>query len=472
VLIHDRRPPHPMINEPRRSPRHSSTEISVESRNTSRRTFLSLSMGLPLGAALAACGSSGPTRPGGASGGGTKATYWYLSTQPQEGIRTAAVERFNKANPNGQIAGTTFQNDAYKTKIKTAIGAGQAPTIIWGWGGGGLRSYVQAGQVEDLTSWFGQNAAVKDRLFPSSFGAATVDGKIFAMPCETVQPIVLYYNKKLFEQIGAQPPQSWGDIMDLVPKFNAKGIAPFSLGGQSRWTNMMWLEFLFDRIGGSEVFQAVFDGQKDAWSNPAAIDALTKMQDLIKANGFIKGFSSITADSNADQALLYTGKAAMMLHGGWTFGSMSSDGGDFVSGGSLGYMNFPPVDGGKGDPSDTVGNPGQYMSISSKASPEQKEIAKKFFASVLSDEEVKAWVGIGSVPIVKGADSAFTGSKDAEWLKFVYGIASNAKTFAQSWDQALSPTAAEVLLDNIAKLFQLSISPQQFTSNMNAVIGK
>ncbi len=432
-------------------------------------------MGIPLGAALAACGTSGPTPAGGGGaggGGGNKATYWYLAVQPQEGVRTRAVERFNKANPNGQITGTILQNDAYKTKIKTAIGAGQAPTIIWGWGGGTLRTYVQAGQVEDLTSWFAQNAAVKDRLFPSSFGAATIDGKIYAMPCETMQPIVLYYNKKIFDQVGVRPPESWGDIMALVPKFNAAGIAPFSLGGQSRWTNMMWLEFLFDRIGGPEVFQAVFDGKKDAWSHPAALDALTKLQDLVKADGFIKGFSSITADSNADQALLYTGKAAMMLHGGWTYGSMSTDGGDFVSGGHLGYMNFPPVEGGKGDPSNTVGNPGQYLSISSNATAEQKEIAKRFFATgVLSDEEVKEWAGNGAVPIVNGADSAFASAKDADFLKFVYGIASNAKSFAQSWDQALSPTAAEVLLDNIAKLFQLSITPQQFVSNMNAVIG-
>ena len=36
-------------------------------------------------------------------------------------------------------------------------------------------------------------------------------------------------------------------------------------------------------------------------------------QQLIDANGFVKGFQTITADSNADQALLYTGKAAMML---------------------------------------------------------------------------------------------------------------------------------------------------------------
>ncbi|MEV7967955.1 extracellular solute-binding protein [Sphaerisporangium sp. NPDC088356] len=450
----------------------------MEPRTTSRRTFLSLSMGLPLGAALAACGTSGPASPGGGSssgggGGGGKASYWYITGQPGEGVRTSTVERFNKANPSTQIAATTFQNDAYKTKIKTAIGAGQAPTVIWGWGGGTLRSYVQAGQVEDLTSWFSENAAVKDRLFPSSFGAATIDGKIYAMPCETVQPIVLFYNKKLFERVGAQPPQSWGDIMDLVPKFNAKGIAPFSLGGQSRWTNMMWLEFLFDRIGGSEVFQAVFDAEKDAWSNPAAIEGLTKMQELIKANGFIKGFSSITADSNADQALLYTGKAAMMLHGSWTYGSMSTDGGDFVSGGHLGYMNFPPVDGGKGDPSDTVGNPGQYLSISSKATAEEKEIAKKYFSTaILDDEEIKQWIGTGGVPIVKGSDALLTSSKDADYLKFVYSVASGAKTFAQSWDQALSPTAAETLLDNISKLFQLSVSPQQFATNMNAVIGK
>jgi raffinose/stachyose/melibiose transport system substrate-binding protein len=196
------------------------------------------------------------------------------------------------------------------------------------------------------------------------------------------------------------------------------------------------------------------------------------MQKLIKANGFIKGFSSITADSNADQALLYTGKAAMMLHGSWTYGSMTADGGDFVKGGHLGYMNFPSFDGGKGDPTDTVGNPGQYLSISSKASAEDKATAKKFLATaVLSDAENKEWIAAGAVPIVKGSDSALSGSKDAEWLKFIYGVASGAKVFAQSWDQALSPTAAEELLNNIAKLFQLSISPQQFADNMNKVIG-
>jgi raffinose/stachyose/melibiose transport system substrate-binding protein len=471
----------------------SRVEISVEANkmptsSLSRRRFLELlGLGVPVSVALAACSSSGPSQTGagggggnsggntggGGSGGGGKATYWFLSGQPQQKIREDAVKQFNAASKSGKISYTEFQNDAYKTKIKTAIGAGKAPTIIWGWGGGGLRSYVQDNKVDDLTSWFQQNPDVKNRLFASSFGAATVDGKIYAMPCETVQPIILFYNKKVFDDAKLEPPQSWEDILALVPKFNAKHIAPLSLGGQSLWTNMMWLEFLFDRVGGPDVFGAVFNGEKNAWSNPDAIKALTEMQRLIRANGFVKGFRSITADSNADQALLYTGRAAMMLHGSWTYASMKADGGDFVTGGHLGWMNFPPVEGGKGDPSDTVGNPGQYLPIASDASDSAKQTALDFFKNgVLTDSEAKAWIDTGGVPIVKSAANQLGSSDDAEFLKFVYDVSSKAKVFAQSWDQALSPTAATTLLDTIGKLFALSISPQQYADTMNGVIGK
>ncbi|HEY0532229.1 MAG TPA: extracellular solute-binding protein [Actinoplanes sp.] len=439
----------------------------------SRRNFLGLTAGAAAAAGLAACGSSGPSdKTGSSGGGGGSASYWSLSGEPGQPIRQASIDRFNKANPSTKITPNFFANDDYKQKIKTAIGAGQAPTMIWGWGGGGLKSYVDANQVVDLTDWFTANAPVKSKILPSSFGAATVNGKIYAMPVETVQPIVLFYNKKVFDKVGVQPPQSYGDILDLIPKFNAKKIAPFSLAGQSRWTNMMWLEFMLDRNAGSDVFNNVFAGKAGSWSDPAVLDMLTKVQDLVKSNAFIHGFSSITADSNADQALLYTGKAAMMVHGSWSYGIQKANGGDFVKSGGLGWMNFPPIDGGKGDPTNTVGNPGQYLSISSKATAAQQDIAKKFFSTTLVDDDEKAgWVKSGGVPVLSGADSLYTGD-DAQYLKDMSAIASGAKVFAQSWDQALSPTAADTLLDNIAKLFQLQVTPQQWVDNMNGVIGK
>src|SRR5262245_4037693 len=100
------------------------TEVSVERTAISRRHFLNLAIGAGAGAALAACGSSGPKSGSSNGGGANAATYWFLTGQPQQGIREDTVNRFNKANANSQIKFTEFQNDAYKTKIKTAIGAG------------------------------------------------------------------------------------------------------------------------------------------------------------------------------------------------------------------------------------------------------------------------------------------------------------------------------------------------------------
>ena len=282
----------------------------------------------------------------------------------------------------------------------------------------------------------------------------------------------MYYNKTLFDKAGAQPPATWDDVMKLVEVFNSQGVAPFALGGQSKWTSMMWLEYLLDRIGGPELFDAIYANKPDSWSDPAVISSGQKVQELVKANGFIKGFSSIAADTNADQAVLYTGKAAMMLHGGWAYGAMKATQPKFVASG-LGWGNFPTVPGGKGDPKNTVGNPANYFSISSKATDEEKTVATAYFIDGLfTDAEIDAYVKSGQVPVVKAAQSKLASSPDAAFLQFVYNTTAQAPNFQQSWDQALSPAQAETLLNNIDQLFLLKITPEQFASAMNATIGK
>lgn len=444
---------------------------------TSRRSFLGLAAAAVGAVSLAGCGTSGPAQSGGSAGGdsggggGGSATMWALSGDPNETIRKDSVSAFNGLG-QGSIDVTFFQNDPYKTKIRTAVGANQAPTLIFGWGGGVLKSYVDAGQVEDLTSWLGENADFKDKLLPSTWGAATFDDKIYAVPIQTTQPIVMYYNKQLFEKAGAQLPSTWDDVMSLVDTFANAGVAAFSLAGQSKWTSMMWLEYLLDRIGGPEVFDKIFANEADAWSDPAVLETCTKIQDLVKADGFVKGFSSIAADNNADQALLYTGKAAMLLQGAWVYGGIKSEQPDFVSS-SLEFGNFPAVSGGKGDPKNIVGNPTNYFSISAKATDEAKAVAQSYFTDGLwTDAVVDAFIASGGVPVVQAAETKLGSSDDATFLQFTFDMVKNAPSFQQSWDQALSPTQAEALLNNIDQLFLVKISPEQFASAMNATIGK
>ncbi len=431
------------------------------------RKLRSTALAAALTLSLAACGSSGP-----ANVSADSPSMWALTGGNQANFQ-ASVDAWNKSHTDQSIKLDFFANDAYKTKVRTAIGAGEGPTFIYGWGGGVLKSYVDSGQIEDLTDLIAENPEFKDRYLPSIIKNGQVDGKIYALPNNNVQPIVLYYNKELFEKIGAQPPKTWDELMALVPKFKAAGVAPFSLGGQSKWPDLMWLEYLVDRIGGPEVFNNIAANKPDAWSDPAVLESLTKIQDLVNAGGFINGFSSIAADSNADQALLYTGKAAMVLHGGWIYQGMKKDAPDFTKDGKLGFTTFPTVEGGKGDPANIVGNPSNFWSVSSKATDSQKAAALEYIKNgMFTDADTQTLIDSGAVPVVTGIESKLEASPDKEFLNFAYGLAKDAPNFQLSWDQALSPAQGDAMLANLDQIFLNKITPEQFVATMNATIGK
>lgn len=423
-----------------------------------------------LSVSLAACGSSGPAGSTGASGG--SATMWGL-TGGNQPVLQKSVEAWNSAHSDSSIKLDFFANDAYKTKVRTAVGAGEGPTFIYGWGGGVLKSYVDSGQVEDLSSFVKDNPDVKERYLPAVLKNGEINGKTYALPNNNVQPVVLYYNKEVFDKVGAQPPKTWDELMALVPKFKEAGVAPFSLGGQSKWPDLMWLEYLVERIGGPEVFANIAANKPNAWSDPAVTEALTKIQQLVDAGGFVNGFSSIAADSNADQALLYTGKAAMVLQGGWIYQGMKKDAGSFVSGGKLGFTTFPTVSGGKGDPANVVGNPSNFWSISAKATDEQKKAALAYVKDgMFTDADTDALIASGAVPVVNGIENKLEASPDKDFLTFVYGLAKKAPSFTLSWDQALSPAQGDAMLSNLDQIFLKKITPEQFVTTMNATIGK
>jgi raffinose/stachyose/melibiose transport system substrate-binding protein len=404
----------------------------------------------------------------GSSGGSDQATLWGLTGGDQDTVLGPSLKAWNGANAKDQVKATYFQNDAYKTKIRTAVGAGSAPTILYSWAGGTLNSYVKAGKVVDLTS---QTADAKGKFLESVWGQGVVDGKTYAVPMNATTPIMFYYNKDVLKKAGVEAPTTFDDILAAIPKLKAAGVAPFSLAGASKWPSLMWEEYLVDRVAGPEAFNKVMAGEKDAWSDPSIIKANTMIQQLVDAGAFVDGFASVTADSNADVALLYTGKAAMMLQGAWVMTTFQQQAADFAKSG-LGYSTFPAVAGGKGDPSNIVGNPSGYFSVSSAASKAQQASAIKYLTEGVFDKGyIDRMVKTGQVPPITGIDSQIAAS-GGDFGSKVYSLTKDAKNFQMSWDQALPPAQATALLTNLDQLFNKQITPKQFSDNMNKTIGQ
>ncbi|WP_189934890.1 ABC transporter substrate-binding protein [Streptomyces sulfonofaciens] len=432
----------------------------------SRRTVLAAGLAALFGGAMTGCGTSGP-KSGGTAGGG--ASVWILSGVTEQAFRNSFTG-WNDAHPDQRFSVQAFANDPYKQKVRTAVGAGQAPTLIYGWGGGVLDSYVKAGAVEDLSDLVA-DPHVKNRFIPSIAAGGKIGGKTYALPNNGIKPVMVYYNKDLFRQIGAEPPKTWDELMSQVADFKRAKIAPFTVSGQAKWPLLPWLSYLMDRIGGPRVLNDILAGKHKAWSDPAVTEANEKIQALVDAGGFVDDFASITTDSGADVALLYTGKAAMTLALPSAYQTIQQADPKFIESGKLGYFPFPAVTGGKGDADDVVGNPSNYWSISASASDADKEAARAYLKNaLLNSQYVGDLLKEGNVPPVADLGPRIAKSSDPDYFTAVYHMAAKAPNFALSLDQALGPKAGDAVLTNLQQIFLKEITPEKFAANMNATL--
>lgn len=414
-------------------------------------------------AALTLAGCGGGAQPGQAGG----ATAWTLTGGAEETFRTSFQE-WNENNPENPIEAEYFANDAFKEKIRTSVGSGNAPTLIYNWGGDNLESYVENGNVVELT---GEVPEMEERALDSVLETGKVDGTLYAVPNNNTQPVVLYYNTKLFEQAGVEVPTTWEEMLDAVEAFEAEGITPISVAGSSQWPYLMWIQYLTDRIGGPEVFQAVVDGEENAWSDPAITEALEKIQELVEAGGFGDTYGSVVADAGADVALVHTDQAAMMLHGSWVYSSFLTDAPEWTAEGNLGYTTFPEIEGGQGDPQNIVGNPANFWAVSADASEEEQATAIEYLNEMnLDDTAVDTLFDAGLIPAVDGVEEEIADTEHPEYLDFAYSMVQDAPHFQLSWDQALPADQGQALLTNLSQVFAGEMTPEQFQTAMNGTL--
>lgn len=421
----------------------------------SRRWFLTATAATAVSVTAAGCGSSGSTT----SSPTGNVDFWTLQ-DPTNPVQKTAVDTFNSGG-KGQVSMTVIATDGYKDKLRTAMGSSKMPGMFFNWGGGSLDDYVKAGKLVELDS------ALESHFLPSALAAGKVDGKLVGIPCRGTQPVFLFYNKKVFSDAGAEPPKTFADLQDLVKVFKGKGVTPFALAGNatSSWTELMWVEYLVDRLAGPELFAKIAGGDWSQWKDPAVLRTAQMIKELVDSGAFGKSFGSVNYGPGGTTTLLNKGKAAMVLMGSWEYAQQQTEDPDFTKK-HLGYVPFPSVAGGKGDVANVVGNPTNYLSVTTSAA---KQTAAEFLATTYSDAYVRGLVEKGEVPITSDAAQFLAEATDPAYANFQYDLVKKAPAFTQSWDQALGLTLGTPLLTEIQKLFNGQSSPEQFVGAVLAI---
>lgn len=102
------------------------------------------------------------------------------------------LDAFHKAHPNITVQYQSVPFDQFNSVLATRLGSGDATLDVFDTDMPRTSAYAARGWLTDVSGVFGE---LSSQIDPGSIGAATVDGKLVAMPYQTSENI-LYYNKK------------------------------------------------------------------------------------------------------------------------------------------------------------------------------------------------------------------------------------------------------------------------------------
>ena len=384
--------------------------------------------------------------------------WWHITTiDPGKTLWQDMANEYMAKHPNVKINITILENEAFKTKLTTVMQGGTPPDIFQSWGGGTMNDQIDAGMLQDITSYLdADGGAWRNTFAPGALAVYAKDGKNYGVPWD-MGIVSWWYNKDLFAKANiANPPTTWTELLDDVKALKAAGITPISLGEKDTWTGMHIWSYLATRICGEKGFLAAAN-RTGAFTDACFVEAGKHLKDLIDLQPFQAGFLGASHDDM--QGTFGNGKAAMELSGQWAPGSEAGQAADKKGVANLGMFVFPAVEGGAGDITDVMGG-GNGFAIGKNAPPEAVDFVKYLTSA---ENQARVAASGGGIPVVKGGEKGLTepGSTANPAMVEVQKAFAAAKYFQLYYDQYMPSAMGSIINDAVAKLYAGASTPEQ-----------
>jgi multiple sugar transport system substrate-binding protein len=301
---------------------------------------------------------------------------WSPLTGPDGDEMTALAERFSSENPCGITVSHVAQPE-YVQKLEAGAAAGQLPAMT-------VVRAINVGQLaaRNVLKPFGPEAmAVLGEDLGSEFpehlwSLGEYNGERYSIPLD-VTPLIMYYNKDLFEQAGIEPPgaEPWTreQFEDAVAKLEAINVTPVSLGTAFQ-AAALW-QALIRQYGGALTDEA---GTTATYNSEAAVQALERIKELRD-----KYTPDVSGTGDPEVNVFKQGNVGMTFHGTWWVSDLSKL--DFV-----GFAPLPTI----GDQPATWGGSHQLALTTDDPTT---QAAAAVWIKWLSDNSAE-WAKAGQVP--------------------------------------------------------------------------
>lgn len=386
-------------------------------------------------------------------------TIWHQSvvdTDPVKQIIEESVEEYHKLHPNVTIEQDGVTGEQYKTKIKTAFAAGEAPDIAYMFSGGSfVKPYIDAGYLLPIDEYLSEET--KEKILPGMIEQGSFDGKVYALPTITFLAN-LYCNTQMFEDAGAKIPTTWDELLDACEKLNAAGYTPILMGEKDRWPGMYWYDILAARTAGNAAIEEAF-ADPSKFNTEPFIEAARKLQELVEAGAFNDNMMSMSYDEMVEG--FAAGQGAMIFQANWVHPSFMAD--SAATKDNVTCVPFPVIEGAAGSITEFSGGTTDGYYINANCEHPEEAVA---YLEYLSEK-----IGVQGYQMGAGLPCWDTSEADTSELSVLdnesAALMETGTSYIGWWDNILSAEDSETYKDLLAQLMAMKITPEEFAESMS-----
>lgn len=374
-------------------------------------------------------GSDNTTSPSNdAETGRTLKLYTHYS-EAEKATVDYAIKKVQEKYPNITFEIESHANDDGQT-LKTRAATGDMPDIAHV-NAGDVEALSASGSLLDLTSLL-KSTGYEDKLIDSAKNISIYDdGKSYIFPDGGASAILLYYNKKVFEDNNINLPTNYEELIEASEQLKANDITPCSIFAKEGFVigaffDMFALKY---NTGG---LKALAEADAHA-SDDGYTKAINKMMALVNDGFFQAGATS--ADYETAQSLFTSGKAAMFINGDWDIASLTEKLGD-----DLGYFeSYPMADAGEEEAQNYSAFSGGYTyeGYAVSADTEDPDLVSDI-AAILAEGTVEGgYIYQSKIPTIMNLDDSIQPNNDIPQLEVKKGEALKEMTFDTTWTHTL-----------------------------------
>lgn len=376
--------------------------------------------------------------------------YWQYFFDARVEAMEQLIENFQEANPDITVKMTHFPYADYRTKVAAAVPAGEGPDVVqlfYGW----LNDYVAADLIQPLPAGEFPASEIDENFFPMV--QAMKDGdNYWALPT-AVRSLALFYNERLLEEAGVEPPSTIDEMMAaakaMTKRDGAGNLTQVGItAGMTAQDHHWWREGLIRQNGGEPYVDDYKTVNYNSDAGLAALEMYTSMftgDDAVTAIGFM----------DEPQAAFKAGRAGMHIDGSFRIGSL-----DKTRGLKWGVTELPATSDG------TRSNYSSYWvnAITTKAEDEKYDAAVKFMQYITSDEAMQIWLDVvGELPAKPSVGLTDENANNEIYGPFIRGLEyANTTKFANesAQRQLMVEMVERITLEDMSLADSLAIAAE------------